>query len=1025
MPGAPEPNPALTRQILASLDLMDETVMVLDREWRVVYVNETGVRRARRPLEDLLGKSLWSLYESPESLPSYEAGHRAVTEGRPTRAEVFYAPHEAHYECQFYPTPEGVTLVFRDITHRKRAADALEGALAREQRARQEAEAARAEAEASRESSEALMEELQTQREELEVSHEEAQAVNEELHAANEELTFFNRELTRSRDELQRLRDEADTVQRIGSSLAAELDLNRLVQSATDAATQLCGAQFGAFFYNVRDDRGESYSLYTLSGVPREAFSRFPMPRNTAIFAPTFAGRGIMRLDDVTQDPRFGQNAPYYGMPEGHLPVRSYLAVPVISRSGEVLGGLFFGHSEPGRFRAEHERMLAAIAGQAAVALDNARLYEEARRVSDSLRQSEERYRSLVQAISEVVWTADAKGKVREDMPGWREITGKPLESILGDGWLEDVHPDDRERAKQAWMGAHQSRSTYAVDYRVRARDGAYRHLLVRGVPVFDASGEVREWVGLALDVTERRRLEQALVESEELFRSLVEQSPLSVQILSPDGWTLQVNRAWEELWGATLEHLKDYNMLQDRQLVELGIMPYVRRGFEGRPTAIPPVAYDRLQAIPDAVPEGEEPHRWVRAHIYPVRDSEGTIRKVVLIHEDFTERHRLEAQLQQRVEELAEADRRKDEFLAMLAHELRNPLAPILNSVAILNRISSQEPTAVRHREIIGRQSRQMARLLEDLLDVSRVEQGKIELRREPVSVSAAIEHAVEATRPWSEERGHRVALRLPEEPLAVEADPARLEQILVNLLSNAIKYTDEGGEITVSAVRDEAFVAISVRDTGVGIPAEFLPQVFDLFTQGHRSLARSEGGLGIGLTLTRTLVQMHGGAITAHSAGPGLGSDFVIRLPLTLEAPVPAEPPAGPVRIRPLRILIVEDNRDAAETLSELLAMDDHQVQVAHEGKAGLELAGQCPPEVAILDIGLPGISGYEVARRLRAMEGVNGALLVAVTGYGQAGDRQQALEAGFNHHLTKPVDPEVLQHLFITAGFAADAE
>jgi CheY-like chemotaxis protein len=291
-------------------------------------------------------------------------------------------------------------------------------------------------------------------------------------------------------------------------------------------------------------------------------------------------------------------------------------------------------------------------------------------------------------------------------------------------------------------------------------------------------------------------------------------------------------------------------------------------------------------------------------------------------------------------------------------------------------------------------------------------VEQGKIDLRRDVISVQDAVIKALETASPWVEEREHRVVTRLPDTDLFVDADPARLEQILVNLLSNAAKYTDPGGEIVVSAVRDDDQVATSVRDSGVGISAEFLPHVFDLFTQGNRSLARSEGGLGIGLTLTRTLVEMHGGSIAVHSAGPGLGADFVFRLPLVTapaeRATVSARPPKATSQ---RRVLIIEDNRDAAETLGELLEMEGHQVRVAHDGRVGLDAVRMEAPEVVILDIGLPGMDGYQVAQEIRSLDGMRDALLIAVTGYGQAGDRERALEAGLQYHLTKPTDPLLL--------------
>ncbi len=366
---------------------------------------------------------------------------------------------------------------------------------------------------------------------------------------------------------------------------------------------------------------------------------------------------------------------------------------------------------------------------------------------------------------------------------------------------------------------------------------------------------------------------------------------------------------------------------------------------------------------------------------------------------------------------EIQDANRYKDEFLAMLAHELRNPLAPVLNALGILRAREYAENGSRKALDIMERQVRHMTRLIDDLLDVSRLTRGKIELRKELLELSAVVGRAVESTRPHLEARGHRLDVALPDEPVRLEADPTRLEQVLANLLHNAAKYTDPGGQIWLTAERDGDEVAIHVRDTGIGIGPELLPRVFDLFMQGNASLDRAQGGLGIGLTLVKNLVKMHGGSVLAHSPGPGRGSEFVVRL-RALPAPVPGpeppgqRPPAG--RGRPLRILVVDDNDDAAQSLAMLLGMEGHLVRTAADGTQALEAAPPFRPEVVFLDIGLPGMSGYEVARRLREMPGLGKFLLVAMTGYGQEQDRRRSLEAGFDCHLVKPAGPEDVLHL-----------
>ncbi|MBX6313005.1 MAG: response regulator, partial [Isosphaeraceae bacterium] len=371
---------------------------------------------------------------------------------------------------------------------------------------------------------------------------------------------------------------------------------------------------------------------------------------------------------------------------------------------------------------------------------------------------------------------------------------------------------------------------------------------------------------------------------------------------------------------------------------------------------------------------------------------------------------------------EIREADRRKGEFLAMLAHELRNPLAPILNALHIM-RLPDVDPEEVnRARDIAERQVRHLARLVDDLLDVSRINSGKIELRKGLTDLREVISRAVEVARPLIEARHHEFSVSLPEDPLPLEADTARLEQILSNLLNNAAKYTEPGGQITLVAERDGGDAVVRIRDTGIGIDPELLPHVFDMFTQADRSLDRSQGGLGIGLTLVRRLVELHGGSVTATSDGLGRGSEFIVRLPAlapgaSLEPHDTGDEGQSPDNIGPTRsrrVLVVDDNVDGARILARLLAAIGYQVDVAHDGPSALQAAQAGRPEVILLDIGLPGMDGYEVARRIRGLEGLDQVLLVALTGYGQESDRIRASAAGFDHYLVKPVDPKMMRDL-----------
>ncbi|MBP3959510.1 response regulator [Gemmata sp. G18] len=376
-------------------------------------------------------------------------------------------------------------------------------------------------------------------------------------------------------------------------------------------------------------------------------------------------------------------------------------------------------------------------------------------------------------------------------------------------------------------------------------------------------------------------------------------------------------------------------------------------------------------------------------------------------------------AEQTRQAEELRDADRRKDEFLAMLAHELRNPLAPIRNGLAILQMADGDRAVVRRTHGMMSRQVDHLGRLVDDLLDVSRITRGKVELRLEAVDLNAVLARAAEAARPLIDARRHRLVVTQPGRPVMVSADPTRLAQVVGNLLTNAAKYSDEGGRIDL-ILEEDGVAIVRVRDTGLGIPAEMLPRVFDLFTQVGRTLDRSDGGLGIGLTLVKSLVELHGGTVSAASAGPGEGSEFTVRLPKLARREENGAPQGAPAeRVVPRRVLIVDDNPDAGDSLATLLEMTGHRVEVARSGPQGLEIAARLKPEVAVLDIGLPGMNGYELAGRMRAEPFGREIIMVALTGYGQEEDRRRTHEAGFDHHLTKPADLALLAALLQNGG------
>ncbi len=401
-----------------------------------------------------------------------------------------------------------------------------------------------------------------------------------------------------------------------------------------------------------------------------------------------------------------------------------------------------------------------------------------------------------------------------------------------------------------------------------------------------------------------------------------------------------------------------------------------------------------------------------------PICAGQDQMSGVVLVFRDVTEKKRLEKRLQQRVRDLAEADRSKNEFLATLAHELRNPLAPIRHALEILELTGGKGPELQQLRAMLIRQVQQLTHLVDDLLDVSRITRGKVHLQKQTIDLAAVVQNAVETSQPLLDARKHALTVELPAEPVQLDADPVRLAQILGNLLNNAVKYTDEGGHIWLTIERRGEEVLLCVRDNGMGIVSEMLPRIFDLFTQADRSLDRSQGGLGIGLTLVKRLVEMHGGSISAHSEGPGKGAEFRVRLPV-LPRPegAPVEPQERACQCSPRRrqrVLVVDDNADVADSLALLLELWGHDVRVERDGAAVLSTAATFRPEAMLLDIGLPGMNGYDLARQLRAQPEFRDTLLVALTGYGQPEVRQRSLEAGFDHHLTKPVNPEELRQL-----------
>ena len=578
------------------------------------------------------------------------------------------------------------------------------------------------------------------------------------------------RDITIKQQNEERFREQTEvleTIYHLGQVVLAELNTSKLVQAVTDAATELTGARFGSFFYNIIDDQGESYLLYTLSGVPREAFAHFPMPRNTDLFGPTFRGEGPIRIANVKEDPRYGKHSPYYGMPPGHLPVTSYLAVPVISRSGEVFGGLFFGHPDPGVFTERHEKVIAGLATQAAIAMDSARLYEAAQR--------------------------------------------------------------DRSNA------------------------------------------------------------EEIARENERLYKSA------------------------------------------------------------------------------------------------------------------------------------QEANRMKDEFLATVSHELRTPLGAMLGWANLLRGGRLDPQTATQAAQIIERNARSQAQIIDDLLDVSRIITGKLRLNVRPVDPASFIDLAIDAVRPAAEAKGIRIQKIIDTSTRSLSGDQARLQQVIWNLLSNAIKFTPKQGRVQIRLEYINSHVEITISDTGSGIKPDFLPFVFDRFRQQDSSSTRRTGGLGLGLAIVRHVVELHGGSVSAASEGEGKGATFTVRLPVAIVHPVDAEeervhskaatqlPLESSHQLDGLKIVAVDDEADARYLFKTALSSLGAEVAVASSATEALDLIKEFKPDVIVSDVGMPGVDGYEFISRLRSLSPEEGSKIpaVALTAYARVEDRMRALAAGYQMHVPKPVE------------------
>jgi len=672
---------------------------------------------------------------------------------------------------------------------------------------------------------------------------------------------------------------------------------------------------------------------------------------------------------------------------------------------------------------------MAALQSSRHEAIIAAEAAEAERRVLDA----------TLNAVPASIIVADANGKLLRMNRAVEQIWGvAPFSKDVAGydewkGWWADGSVRHGQKIQPHEWGLarslHGQTCNDIIEVEPFGRPGERLITLLSAAPVVDPSGQVVGGVVAQVDITARIHAENALRESEGRFRALFDWGPIAIFSCDASGMFQEYNRCAVQLWGREPKRLDSGERYSGAHKL-----------YRSDDTLLSPLQSPMAEVLRGDIPAVHDEELVIErpdgskitviVHVVPLKNEQGKITSAVCCFVDITERSRLERKNQDMAQSLTDLDRRKDEFLAMLSHELRNPLAALFNAAHLLRLQTDEAPLQLQARAIIERQVGQLKNLVDDLLEVSRISTGRVQLRREEVAVSGVVERALETAQPLITQHRHELTVAMPSEPIWLHADTSRLEQVLVNLLTNAAKYTEDGGRIWLSVEQELDIlvpsVVIKVCDSGIGIAPDLLPHIFDLFTQADRSLHRSEGGLGIGLNLVQRLVELHGGTVTADSV-MGQGSEFSVRLPLTVrpvdELPLVAstapsahqepqeaqeskahEPPTLPEGSG-CRVLLVDDNVDSAQTLALLLEMNGHTVQLAYDGLSAVEAAIAYRPDVVLLDIGLPGLDGYQTAQRIREEASLKNVVLIALTGYGRDKDRERSKQVGFDHHLVKP--------------------
>ncbi|MGC4116824.1 MAG: PAS domain-containing protein [Myxococcales bacterium] len=645
----------------------------------------------------------------------------------------------------------------------------------------------------------------------------------------------------------------------------------------------------------------------------------------------------------------------------------------------------------------------------------------ERTRTQEELRNSREEFRQLAEAMPQLVWSLRPDGTALFCNRQWYEYMGLSPEDAAGDAWISRLHPDDVERTLQRWRHSLATDEPYEVECRLRsAQDGQYRWFLARAVLVETAG--TKKWLGTSTNIDAQKRAESRFAAEQKRLAVILSSLPIGAVITDAQGRVMQSNEMARDLWAGSYpsQGIADYSHYRgwwpgSGKLLAAEEWSMARALLRGETVVGEVVDIERFDGTRGTI----------LSNAAPISDESGRITGGVLLVLDITAQKRDQEALKAANARLMELDQSKNAFLAMLSHELRNPLAPIRSSLYVLEHATPGAPQRRHAQEVIARQVGHLTRLIDDLLDVTRISRGKIHLQLARVELGGLVRQAADDHRSLFEANGVRFEVSVGPGPLFARADPTRLSQVIGNLLSNAAKFGSRGGRVRLSLEARGAMGEIRVRDDGVGIPPQILPNLFQPFVQAESTIARSKGGLGLGLALVKGLMDLHGGKVWASSEGAGRGAEFGVQLPLERgEAPAATagrESPAGEVP-RDLRVLVIEDNHDAAEMLKEALELHGHAVDTAADGLQGLERARGFHPHVVVCDLGLPGIDGFEVARRMHADQDLRSAALIAVSGYAAPDDVQRSKGAGFLEHLAKPPDLDRLESLVARLGSQA---